>query len=146
MQKTQIDDNIVGERTEAAVESAAERAENFTEATPEMVSEGEGNASENAFHSVSEFIEGISETQEEDGTDHTIRSEQEVKEGDYEFNTGEETTMEAVNQIPKSELEVRDSERSEKLRINALSCNHRWMTCKSRQRRCWSKRTSNASR
>ena len=63
MQNTPIADNIAGERTEAAAESAAEGAEIFTEVTPEMVAEGEGNAAENAFHSVSAFIEGISETQ-----------------------------------------------------------------------------------
>ena len=61
---------------------------------------------ENEFHSTSEFMEGISETQEEDGTDHTIRIEQETKEGAYEFNTGEEAVMETVNRIPKSEFET----------------------------------------
>ena len=73
MQKTRIADNIAGERTKTTTESAAEGAEIFTETTPEMVAEAEGNAVENEFHSVSEFMEGISETQEEDGTDHTIR-------------------------------------------------------------------------
>ena len=43
--------------------------------------------------------------QEEDGTDHTIQIEQEVKEDAYKFNKGEETVMESVSQIPKSELE-----------------------------------------
>ena len=85
---------------------AAEGAEIFTEVTAEMVAEGEGNAAENAFHSVSEFMEGISETQEEDSTDQTIRIEQEAKESTYEFNTGGEAAMEAVSQIPKSELET----------------------------------------
>ena len=51
-------------------------------------------------------MEGISETQEEDGTDHTIQIEQEVKEGTYKFNTGEEAAMEVVSQIPESELEA----------------------------------------
>jgi hypothetical protein len=106
MQNTPIADNITGERTEEAAESAAEGAENFTEATPEMVAEGEGNAARNAFHSASEFIEGIIGTQGEDDTDHTIRIEQEAKEGAYEFNTGGEEAMEAVNRIPKSELEA----------------------------------------
>ena len=71
-----------------------------------MVAEREGNATENAFHSASEFMEEITGTQEEDGTDHTIRIEQETKEGAYEFNTGGEVTMETVNQIPKSEFEA----------------------------------------
>ena len=56
MRNTPIADNITGERTETAAESAAEGAENFTEVTPEMVIEGEGNVTENALHSVSEFI------------------------------------------------------------------------------------------
>ena len=50
MRNTPITDNISGERTETAEESAAEGVEFFTEVTPEMVTEGEGNASENAFH------------------------------------------------------------------------------------------------
>ena len=106
MRNTPITDNITGERTEAAPESATEGAEFFTEVSPEMVAEGEGNTAENAFHSVSEFMEGISETQEEHGTDHTIRIEQEAKVSVYEFNTGGESAMEAVSQIPKSELEA----------------------------------------
>jgi hypothetical protein len=106
MQNTPIADNIARERTEAAAESAAEGAEIFTEVTTEMVAEEEGNAAENALHSASEFMEGISDTQEEDGTDHTIRIEEEAKEGTYEFNTGEEAVMEAVSQIPESELEA----------------------------------------
>ena len=53
-----------------------------------MVAEADGNAAENAFHTVSEFMEGITETQEVDGTDRTIRIEQEAKEGAYEFNAG----------------------------------------------------------
>ena len=106
MWNTPITDNIAGERTEAAAESAAEGAEISTEVTPEMVAEGEGNTAENVFHSASEFMEGISETQEEDGTDHTIRIEQEAKESTYEFNTGGEAAMEAVSQILKSELEA----------------------------------------
>ena len=47
----------------------------------------------------------FTETQEEDGTDHNIRIEQETKEGADEFNTGGEAAMEVVNRIPKSELE-----------------------------------------
>ena len=92
-----ITDNISAERTETTTESTNEGAEICTEVTPEMATEGEGNAAENAFHSSSELMEGISETQEEDGTDHTIRIEQEVKESTYEFNTGGETAMETVN-------------------------------------------------
>ena len=106
MHNTPIADNIAGERTEAAAESAAEGAEIFTEATPEVVAEGDANASENAFHSVSDFIEGICRTQEGGGTDHTIRIEQEARKGAYEFNAGGEAAMEAVNRIPKSELEA----------------------------------------
>ena len=110
MRNTPIADNIAVERTETAAESAAEGSEIFTEVTPEMVAEGEGNEAENAlnnaFHSASEFMEGISETQEEDSTDQTIRIEQEAKESTYEFNTGGEAAMEAVSQIPKSELET----------------------------------------
>ena len=105
MRNAPIAHNIAGKRTEAVAESTAEAAEIFTEVTPEMVAEEEGNAAENAFHSASEFMEGISETQEEDGTDHTIQIEQEVKEDAYKFNKGEETVMESVSQIPKSELE-----------------------------------------
>ena len=110
IQNTPIPDNITGERTESASESAVEGTENFTETTPEMVTEGEGNSTENTFHSVSEFIEGIRETQEGDGTDHTIRIEQETKEEAYEFNTGGETIMKSVNRIPKSELESMDGD------------------------------------
>ena len=110
IQNTPIADNIAVERTETAAESAAEGSEIFTEVTPEMVDEGEGNEAENAlnnaFHSASEFMEGISETQEEDSTDQTIRIEQEAKESTYEFNTGGEAAMEAVSQILKSELEA----------------------------------------
>ena len=57
IQNTPIADNIAVERTEAEAESAAEGAEIFTEVTPEMVTEGEGNAAENAFQSASEFME-----------------------------------------------------------------------------------------
>ena len=71
-----------------------------------MVAEGEGNTTENVFHSASEFMEGISETQEEDGTDHTIRIEQETKESAHEFNTGGEAAIETVSQIPKPKLEA----------------------------------------
>ena len=106
MRNAPIAHNIAGKGTEAVAESTAEAAEIFTEVTPEMVAEEEGNAAENAFHSASEFMEGISETQEEDGTDHTIRVEQETKESAHEFNTGGEAAMEAVSQIPKSELEA----------------------------------------
>jgi hypothetical protein len=88
IQNSPIADSIAGEKTEAADGSAAEGAENLTKATPEMVAEADGNAAENAFHTVSEFMEGITETQEVDGTDRTIRIEQEAKEGAYEFNAG----------------------------------------------------------
>ena len=64
MRNTPIADNIAGERTEAAAESAAEGAEIFTEVTPEMVAEGEGNAAENALHSASEFMEAVSQIPE----------------------------------------------------------------------------------
>ena len=47
-----------------------------------------------------------SETQEEDGTDHTIRIEQEGKESAHEFKNGEESAMETVIKVPKSELET----------------------------------------
>ena len=63
-----------------------------------MVAKGEGNAAENAFHSASKFMEGISEMQEE--------IEQKAKQGTYKFNKGEEAAMEAVSQVPKSELEA----------------------------------------
>ena len=60
---------------------------------------------ENAdFHTVSEFMEGIAEG-EENGTDHTIHNnEQEEKNAD-EFNAEGDATMGAVMQIPQSKLE-----------------------------------------
>ena len=100
MQNTPIADNIAVERTETATESAAEGAEIFTEVTPEMVAEGEGNAGENAFHSVSEFMEGISETQEH-------KSELTGGQGERSrVQYGRRGGNGGCQSIPKSELEA----------------------------------------